>query len=160
MIGDPSPIRSEAPMMTITAPVAQITDAVVGFFGRKLSFKQRQNGTLLIGGGYRGTVCSDGLFSKVDVRALGQNMQTVVQLFPQLATVPVIRSWAGVEAMTPDGIPIISASLNEEGLFHAFGFSSHGFQLGPVVGVVLADLIEKGVSNFDINPFRIDRFSC
>jgi sarcosine oxidase subunit beta len=31
-------------------------------------------------------------------------------------------------------------------LFHAFGFSGHGFQLGPAVGAVLAELCIDGHS--------------
>ena len=39
-----------------------------------------------------------------------------------------------------------------------FGFSAHGFQMGPIVGQVMAELITTGTSRFDLNKFRIDRF--
>ena len=38
------------------------------------------------------------------------------------------------------------------------GFSGHGFKLGPVVGLALADLAEVGTcTQFDLAPFRADR---
>ena len=40
-----------------------------------------------------------------------------------------------------------------------FGFSAHGFQLGPIVGAVMAELVATGATNMPIAPFRVDRFS-
>ena len=37
------------------------------------------------------------------------------------------------------------------------GFSGHGFKLGPVVGLALADLAMGGTCEFDLGPFRADR---
>jgi sarcosine oxidase subunit beta len=36
----------------------------------------------------------------------------------------------------PDGIPVLGPNWTISGLFHAFGFSGHGFQLGPAVRFV------------------------
>jgi sarcosine oxidase subunit beta len=46
----------------------------------------------------------------------------------------------------------------QPGAFHAFGFSAHGFQLGPIVGSIIADLVTTGVTEHPIASFRIDRF--
>ena len=43
----------------------------------------------------------------------------------------------------PDGIPVIGPSSTQERAWHAFGFSAHGFQLGPIVGSIVADLVTK-----------------
>ena len=58
----------------------------------------------------------------------------------------------------PDDIPVIGPSRVADGLFHQFGFSAHGFQLGPGVGSLMADLIVTGATNLPIEPFRVDRF--
>ena len=42
----------------------------------------------------------------------------------------------------------------------AFGFSAHGFQLGPIVGKITADLITTGKTDLPIEPFSIDRFQA
>jgi glycine/D-amino acid oxidase-like deaminating enzyme len=41
---------------------------------------------------------------------------------------------------------------------HAFGFSGHGFQLGPLVGEIIAELVTQGRSASPLAPFAIDRF--
>ena len=60
----------------------------------------------------------------------------------------------------PDDIPVIGPSSTEPGVFHAFGFSAHGFQLGPVVGGIVADLVAEGRSAHPIAPFSITRFAA
>ena len=52
-----------------------------------------------------------------------------------------------------------AASSRQAGLYHAFGFAGGGFQLGPGVGDVMAELIAQGRSSTPIDAFRIDRFS-
>ena len=44
----------------------------------------------------------------------------------------------------PDDIPVFGPSARHEGLYHQFGFSLHGFQLGPGAGAVMAELIVNG----------------
>ncbi|HYI68193.1 MAG TPA: FAD-binding oxidoreductase, partial [Skermanella sp.] len=70
----------------------------------------------------------------------------------------VVRAWAGIEVRMPDQIPVIGPSGTELGVFHAFGFSAHGFQLGPIVGRILADMITGNGTALPIAPFRIQRF--
>lgn len=96
--------------------------------------------------------------TEIEWRKLAVSARTVLALFPQLKDVRIVRSWAGVEAFMPDHLPVIGPGL-EPGIFHAFGFSAHGFQLSPVVGQVLAQLIAEGVSEFPIEAFTIERFS-
>ena len=49
----------------------------------------------------------------------------------------VIRAWSGIEGYCADMLPVIGKSETTPGLFHAFGFCGHGFQLGPGAGAVL-----------------------
>ena len=60
----------------------------------------------------------------------------------------------------PDRIPVIGFSATTPNLVHAFGFSGHGFQLGPVVGEIIAELITEGRSASPLEPFAIDRFAA
>ena len=70
----------------------------------------------------------------------------------------VVRFWAGIEAITPDGSPVIGPGAAEEGVFHAFGFNGHGFELGPACGAVIAELVATGSTNTPIIGLEIDRF--
>jgi sarcosine oxidase subunit beta len=67
---------------------------------------------------------------------------------------------AGIEGFIPDNIPVISSSSRLRGLYHAFGFSAHGFQLSPVVGRIMSELILDGKTFLPIAPFDIRRFQA
>ncbi|MBL4917918.1 FAD-dependent oxidoreductase [Szabonella alba] len=157
-MGEPVPIRAAAPMMTITAPMAPFVSPVVGFSGAPLSFKQFANGTVMIGGGYSGEADLDTGLTRLRHDRLAVNLRTAMDLFPVMAGARIVRHWAGVEGEMPDAIPVIGPSSTTEGLFHAFGFSAHGFQLGPVVGLLIADLIQQGRSRLNLADFAISRF--
>ena len=60
----------------------------------------------------------------------------------------------------PDGIPVIGPGSTEPALVHAFGFSAHGFELGPIVGQIVAELLLDGHCSQPIEPFAITRFAA
>lgn len=158
-LGEAVPVRAEAPMLMITERVQPFLTPVLGAAGRVLSFKQFENGTVLIGGGHRGRAVPEANLAEIDLAGLRTSARTVAQLFPALAGVRVVRSWAGIEGVMPDALPVIGPSSTEECAWHAFGFSAHGFQLGPVVGRLIADLVVSGETDQPIDPFRITRFN-
>jgi sarcosine oxidase subunit beta len=158
LAGDPVPLEVIAPMLMITAPVSHFIDPVVILRSRKLSFKQFNNGTVMIGGGYRAKPYRDENRTVIDWRQLADSAKTVWELFPIMRGAAIVRAWAGIEARMPDDIPVIGPSASSEGLYHQFGFSAHGFQLGPGVGALMAELVATGATNLPIAPFRVDRF--
>ena len=158
-LGEPVPLEAIAPMLMITARVPRFIEPVVILRGRKLSFKQLANGTVLIGGGHLGQVYRDENRTELDWRKLAESARTVAELFPVMREAMVVRAWAGIEARMPDDLPVIGPSRTAEGVFHQFGFSAHGFQLGPGVGALMAELITTGATNMPIDPFSIARFS-
>jgi sarcosine oxidase subunit beta len=159
MLGEAPPYRADAPMLMITEPVAPFLTPVLGAEGRKLSFKQFANGTVLIGGGHSGSADPGRNVAATRLGGLSESAATVVALFPQLSAVRIVRAWAGIEGVTPDGIPVIGPSSTHENVYHSFGYSYHGFQLSPVTGKIIADLVMSGETSFPIAPFRIDRFN-
>lgn len=159
LFGEAVPMEARAPMMMVTERLPYFLEPVIGAASRKLSFKQMQNGTLLIGGAHLATLDFEKEQTQLDWRKLAVSARTVLTLFPQLKDVRIVRAWAGIEGFTTDGLPVISPSSTSENLFHCFGFSAHGFQLSPIVGEVMADLVIKGDSELPISPFSIDRFS-
>jgi len=158
LLGEPVPLKPGAPMMMVSERLPHFIDPVIGAAGRKLSFKQMQNGTLLIGGAHLAELDLTQGRTEMNWHKLALSARSVMTLFPQLKDVRIVRSWAGLEAFMPDNIPVIGASVTAPGAYHAFGFSAHGFQLSPVVGRILSQLILDGSSELPIEPFRIDRF--
>lgn len=157
-LGEPVPLEVIAPMLMITARMPAFVKPVIGAQGRILSFKQYDNGTVLIGGGYRGRPNRDTNWTDLDFGKLAENARTAAALFPVMASAEIVRAWAGIEGRMPDDIPVIGPSSTSEGVFHAFGFSAHGFQLGPAVGRVMAELITTGATNIPIDGLGIQRF--
>lgn len=157
-VGDPVPLKSGAPMMMVTERMPHFLDPVVGAASRKLSFKQMQNGTVLIGGAHLARHDMQTGTTSIDFRNLATSSQTVIDLFPLMRDVQIVRCWAGLEAFMPDHIPVIGPSARAPGAWHAFGFSAHGFQLAPVVGLIVSQLILDGRTDLPIEPFRVDRF--
>ncbi|MEO0071544.1 MAG: FAD-binding oxidoreductase [candidate division WOR-3 bacterium] len=80
----------------------------------------------------------------------------MVRLLPKLASVKVLRQWAGSYEMTPDGNPICGPTP-VEGFYVSAGMSGHGFMFGPALGDLLAEMITTGRSSIDISEFRLDR---
>ena len=157
-VGDTVPLEVMAPMLMITGRVPHFIDPVVILRSRKLSFKQFSNGTVMIGGGHLARPYRDENRTEIDWHKLAESAQTVWELFPVMRSTTVVRAWAGIEARMPDDIPVIGPSAASEGIYHQFGFCAHGFQMGPGVGAVMAELVATGSTNMPITPFRVGRF--
>jgi sarcosine oxidase subunit beta len=158
-VGEPVPLEVIAPMLMITIRVPHFIDPVVILRSRKLSFKQLANGTVLIGGGHQGRPQRDRNLTILDWVRLSESACTVSDVFPVMRAAIITRAWAGIEARMPDEIPVIGPSRTAEGLFHQFGFSAHGFQLGPGAGAVVAELIATGRTNVPIADLGIGRLA-
>jgi len=158
MIGDNVPLSHSAPMLMITTRMPPFARPVVGAVSRQLSFKQFDNGTVLIGGGAKGFADRARNRTRLDYDKLAAASRTTIEFFPIMARASVNRMWAGLEAYMPDNLPVIGQAVNADGAYHAFGFSAHGFQMGPVVGQVMADLVLNGQTRFDLSAFRVDRY--
>lgn len=153
LFGDEIALGVRASMMIVTERLAPLLDPVVSVVGRALSFKQSDQGTLVIGGGLQGAADLDSESSSVNFTELAKGARAASDLFPAVRGVRIARCWTGIEAQTRDHLPVIGASPNAAGLFHAFGFSGHGFQLVPVVGAILTDLVTQGTTGRDIAAF-------
>jgi sarcosine oxidase subunit beta len=113
----------------------------------------------MIGGGHLARAIRDENRTDLDWRKLSESARTVAEVFPIMRGAEVVRAWAGIEARMPDELPVLSPSRTAEGVYHQFGFSAHGFQLGPAAGATMAELIVTNQTNVPIAPFDIARFN-
>ncbi len=157
-MGDRVSLRPAALMLMITARLPPFVEPVVGATGRTLSFKQFENGTVMIGGGFEGQVDLDTNETTIDYAGLATSARSAMTIFPLMKDVRIVRQWAGIEGMMSDGIPALGPG-RAEGLFHSFGYSAHGFQLSPVCGKIVSDLVLNGATDLPIEEFRPDRFN-
>ncbi|MCU0484744.1 MAG: FAD-binding oxidoreductase [Anaerolineales bacterium] len=78
---------------------------------------------------------------------------------PWLQNLAIIRGFSGITEYTPDSEPYIGPVPGAPGLFVAAGFHAEGFCPGPLVGKILAGLINGGEAEVSLKPFRPDRFA-
>jgi len=161
--GEPVPMVPKGPTMAVTEPLPYGIVPVVGVSTRieheGVYFRQVRRGNIVFGGGRRNPAYLDGRRANVNPNwTLGQ-LHELRRIAPALGKLNVLRTWSGVEGYMDDDIPIMGPSAKVSGLYYAFGFCGHGFQLGPGVGDVMAELIATGASSTPIEPFHIHRFT-
>ena len=81
----------------------------------------------------------------------------LVELFPYIARLRMLRQWAGIVDITPDRSPIISKTP-VEGLFFNAGWGTGGFKATAGSGHVFAASLATNSMHPIAAPFSIDRF--
>ena len=84
--------------------------------------------------------------------------QMVIDFFPVLKDINVIRMWSGLIAQMSDAIPVLGFTSEVSGFVFATGFSGHGFGLAPVIGRLISGLILDCKTSIPINAFCYGRF--
>ncbi len=162
--GEPVPLTPRGPQMGVTEPLPHRILPVVGIWTRRHGadayFRQVERGNIVFGGAAeRVDVPLDPGHARADPARLPLQLRALRQLLPALEKTSVIRTWSGCEGYLADMLPVMGPSGTTPGLFHAFGFSGHGFQLGPGVGDTMAELIATGTTEIPLDDFRIGRFT-
>ncbi|NBC36441.1 FAD-dependent oxidoreductase [Novosphingobium sp. FSY-8] len=156
------PLTPRAPTMSVTEPVPYAIAPAVGVMTpdevETVYFRQVARGNIVLGGSTRAASYPDDYRSYVLPENTMTQFQHLSRLAPALARLNVIRVWSGIEGYTQDALPIMGPSARVPGLFHAFGFSGSGFQIGPGVGETMAELIATGATDIPIAPYAVNRF--
>jgi sarcosine oxidase subunit beta len=85
--------------------------------------------------------------------------QMVIDYFPVLKNVNVIRTWSGLIAQMSDSIPVLGFTEEVPGFVFATGFSGHGFGLAPVIGRLICELIMDCRTSIPLADFCFGRFN-
>ena len=161
--GEPVPLVAHGPQMAVTEPLPYAIQPVLGVSTviphEGVYLRQVKRGNIVFGGGNRGPASADTSRAYVQPENTLSQFTQISRVVPALNRLSIIRVWSGVESYLPDDIPIMGPSAKVSGLHYAFGFCGHGFQLGPGVGDVMAELIATGRTETPIDPFAISRFS-
>ena len=81
----------------------------------------------------------------------------MLDMFPFLSTVKVMRQWAGMADMTPDFAPIMGKTP-VEGFYLDSGWGTWGFKATPVCGKTMSYTLAKDQNHPLITGFTLDRF--
>jgi len=162
--GEAVPIVARGPQMSVTEPLPYRMREVFGMSTRVerevIYFRQVKRGNIVIGGSTRGPAFPDIRRAYTVPTSTLSQLAEMRRLVPAFARLNIIRTWSGIEGYMPDERPIMGPSGKVSGLFYAFGFSGEGFQLGPGVGDVMAELIDTGSTTTPIDDFKMARFNA
>jgi len=82
----------------------------------------------------------------------------LLDLFPALGEVKVLRQWAGLADMTPDFAPIMGTTPIE-GFYLDAGWGTWGFKATPVCGKTMSYTLATGRNHSLIESFNLARFA-
>lgn len=162
--GEPVPLVARGPQIGVTEPMPYRILPAVGvatpLLEETLYFRQIERGNIIFGGCGRGPADTGTRRAYVLPEHILTQFRQLARLAPPVGRLNIIRTWSGIEGYMPDSLPVMGPSAKVSGLYYAFGFSGHGFQIGPGVGDVMAELIATGSTSTPITPFLISRFSA
>lgn len=84
----------------------------------------------------------------------------IMKYIPALADSKIVRTWAGYEDLSADGVPVISEVDEVPGLLLACAFTGHGFGISPTVGLLLSQMAMGRETALDLSALRYDRFKA
>ncbi len=159
MLGDPLPVVATAPTMMVTDRLPGMMNGTsLGLTGRLLGLMAAENGSIVVGGGYRSPLDLEREKIWVDPMEMAKAARIMVEIVPRLRDAQMIRCWTAFEGSIKDKVPIAGASTKVSGLFHVCGFSAHGFQLAPIMGRVMSQIVLGKKPQLPLDDFRPDRF--
>ena len=146
------PLSRKVVCVVQTEPLPACLDQVFGVANADCAGRQEVDGRLRFTGGV-----ADGS-SPPSTDAVRELVARVAHVLPVAGDARIARTWEGWIDLTPDALPVLDAPASVAGLVVAAGFSGHGFCLGPLSGLLCADLALTRAPRLDLAAFRLARF--
>ncbi|MEA1963926.1 MAG: FAD-binding oxidoreductase [Candidatus Aerophobetes bacterium] len=154
MVGVDLPLRPERRQILATEPVEPLLAPMV--ISTELSCQQEPQGSILMA--CHGPNDPEGTDVSSTWEFMEEMAKRICKILPVLSNIKVVRQWAGSYTMTVDAAPILGSVPELEGFYLAAGFSGHGFMLGPMTGVLMAECILGKEMTIPIDKLDIGRF--
>ncbi len=153
MAGFRLPIESVALQALVSEPIKPCMDVVVMANTVHGYMSQSDKGEMVIGGGADGynNYTQRGSFHHIE-----ETVRALIETFPMISRLKMLRQWGGIVDMTGDRSPILSKTP-VEGVFMNCGWGTGGFKAIPGSGFAMAELMAKGGSSI-ADPFSLTRF--
>ena len=150
------PISDVPVQVSVTEQVDKFVNHLIYFTTEKLTFKQANSGSLLIGGGWPARYDNSGE-AVLNLDSLQSNLRVALKVCPSISKIKVIRTWIGVGNGTPDHNPVIGEIPGSSGAYIGM-YPYMGFTASPLLGEVLSDLVLNSAPKIDLKPFSLTRF--
>ncbi|MGV2866169.1 NAD(P)/FAD-dependent oxidoreductase [Achromobacter sp. AGC39] len=144
----PTGIRHQLVELAYMASTQQRDGASVAF-----NVQPRPTGQLLIGSSRQiGQADSD-----IDPMVLSRMLKQAIDFLPGLSGMNLIRTWTGIRAATPDGLPLIGPHPSRPGLWLALGHEGLGVTTAPATAALLTALMTNATPPLAAAPFAPSR---
>lgn len=148
------PLESVALQALVSEPIKPVMDVVVMANTVHGYMSQSDKGEMVIGGGADGynNYTQRGSFQHIE-----ETVRSLIETFPMVSRLKMLRQWGGIVDMTGDRSPIISKTPLEN-CFINCGWGTGGFKAIPGSGWATAEMIANGQAGPLANPFSLNRF--
>lgn len=155
MLGLRTPIEIFPLQACVSEPVKPFMDTIVVSGSLHVYVSQSSRGELVMGASVDPSVLHSTRSSFDFVEGLADQM---LDLFPFMSRMKVMRQWAGMSDITPDFAPIMGKTPIE-GFYLDAGWGTWGFKATPVSGKTMAWTLANDKPHELIEPFRLSRFA-
>ncbi|APX88341.1 sarcosine oxidase subunit beta [Brevirhabdus pacifica] len=154
MAGFRLPIESVSLQAMVSEPIKPCMDVVVMANTVHGYMSQSDKGEMVIGGGTDGfnNYTQRGSFHHIE-----ETVRALVETFPMISRLKMLRQWGGIVDMTGDRSPLLSKTPLGN-CFVNCGWGTGGFKAIPGSGWAMAELVARGEPGALAAPFSIDRF--
>jgi sarcosine oxidase subunit beta len=154
MAGFRLPIRTVPLQACVSQPLKPFLDPIIVSGSLHVYISQSARGELVMGG----SADPYSLYSTRSTLDFTESLTgDILELFPCLASVKLMRQWAGMTDMTPDFSPVMGKTPVENFYIDA-GWGTWGFKATPVCGKRMAETVATGQVPDLLTPFRLSRF--
>jgi len=155
MVGLRSPIYIHPLQAMVSEPIKPWLDPIVVSGSLHVYISQTARGELVMGA----SLDPYELHSTRSTLDFAESLSAhIVELFPFLSEVKVVRQWAGMADMTPDFAPIMGKTA-VAGFYLDSGWGTWGFKATPVCGKTMSHTLVNDEDHPLIRGFSLDRFS-
>lgn len=155
MAGLKLPIKTIPLQACVSEPVKPILDQIVVSGSLHVYISQSARGEMVMGG----ATDAYGLYSTRSTLDFKESlMGHMLELFPFMGELRILRQWGGMADMTPDFSPVMGLTPVENFYIDA-GWGTWGFKATPVCGVRMAECVANNTQPDLLKPFALSRFS-
>lgn len=152
------PMESVALQALVSEPIKPCMDVVVMANTVHGYMSQSDKGEMVIGGG---TDSFNNYTQRGSFHHIEETVRALVETFPMIARLKMLRQWGGIVDVTGDRSPILSKTP-VDGIFVNCGWGTGGFKAIPGSGWAMAELMAKDQSpltkEFNMFRFREGKF--
>jgi sarcosine oxidase subunit beta len=155
MVGLRLPMRTHILQAFVTEPIRPLIVETVVSSQMRLYVHQTTRGELVAGTEVEPYPTYQGASTLTFIETAARHL---VEMFPAVRDVGILRTWTGLCDLTPDYSPLIDRTPIENFVISA-GWGTYGFKAAPIVGVTVARMLATGEVDPLIAPFGLQRFA-